>query len=146
MAMISEPVFERISQFDDQTVLFLRKSFPDVKWEAEHLKVFLESSNNIVLVAKMGDSGAGLIRAHILPRYDEKKQEILLHEIDVVPQYQRQGIATGLINKLKDIAKEMSASEIWVITNRSNAVAVKLYEKAGFHSPQSDDVVFIFNR
>ena len=39
----------------------------------------------------------------------------------------------------------MNASEIWVITNRSNQAAMRLYETTGARSPQSDDVVFIYD-
>jgi hypothetical protein len=40
---------------------------------------------------------------------------------------------------------DMNASEIWVITNRSNQAAMRLYETTGAGSPQSDDVVFIYD-
>jgi ribosomal protein S18 acetylase RimI-like enzyme len=63
------------------------------------------------------------LRAHILPRFDAKTAEILLHEIDVLSEYQERGIATALVEEPKEIAVEMNASEIWVITNRSNQAA-----------------------
>jgi aminoglycoside 3-N-acetyltransferase I len=91
------------------------------------------------------DRGLGLLRAHILPRFDAKTAEILLHEIDVLSEYQKRGIATALVEELKEIAVDMNASEIWVITNRSNQAAMRLYETTGARSPQSDDVVFIYD-
>lgn len=133
---------ERITTIDDATVGFLKKNFTgaDWEWDVEHLKTFVES--RILLVAKDGDAGCGVLRAHILPRYDSKGAEILLNEIDTLPTYQRQGVATILIEALKRIAKEIHASEIWVPTNHSNTAAINLYQKCGFvTSDKKDDLI-----
>jgi ribosomal protein S18 acetylase RimI-like enzyme len=134
--------FEQIRSFDDQISSDLKKDFVDVNWSENNLQDFLQNQSNILLIAKDQNKICGLLRAHILNRYDLKGVEILLHEIDVLPECQRQGVAMGLIEKLKEIAKEKSASEIWVLTQGSNEATMGLYTKAGMLRPNSDDVLF----
>ena len=45
--------------------------------------------------------------------------------------YRRRGIATGLINKLREIAREKGAWVIYVQADPPDEPAVKLYESLG---------------
>ncbi len=136
---------EKVLKVDDTLFSVLTKSFDSLAmWDRGNLERFVGSESAILLLARKGDDGCGLLRAHILPRYDSKEPEILLHEIDVSTNYQRQGVGFALIEKLKEIAREQKASEIWVITNRSNEAAMRLYEKAGMKETHNDDVVLQF--
>lgn len=137
---------ERLVETSDQSFDFLKNNFGGVNWNQDNLKNFLSSPNNILLVAKSGDKGLGFLRSYFLPRYDNKGTEILLHEIDVLPSYQKQGVATFLIEKLKEIATQNQISEIWLVTNRSNIAAMALYEKTGGKAPSNDDVVFVYEK
>lgn len=139
------PVIERITELHRETIGLLRKSFPEMKWDEAHLEKFVASPSNILLLASRDGEGCGLVRAHFLQRCDARGKEILLHAMDVVPNYQRQGVATALIKKLKDIAEAENASEIWVLTNRSNTAAFHLYHQTGGVAPHPDDVMFIYD-
>jgi ribosomal protein S18 acetylase RimI-like enzyme len=143
--MNDEMVIERVVHVDTE-ILDCLKSFTEVDWNVEHLKTFISSSQNILLIARKGHDVCGAIRAHVLPRYDDKTAEILLHEIDVLPQYQKIGIATALIHELKRIAKESHVSEMWVVTNKSNEAAMALYNKTGGKIAHDDDVVFVYEK
>ena len=135
---------ERITGYTEEIFDALLRGFPDVQWDRTHLADFVGSPTNILLLARKDGVACGTVRAHFLPRYDAKNTEILLHEIDVSPAYQRQGIGTRLIEKLKEVAKENKASEIWTVTNRSNTGAMKLYQTTGALETHDDDVVFAY--
>ncbi len=139
-------VIEQVSKVDDSLFSLLNKSFSEmVEWDRTNLERFVGSESTILLLARKGSEGCGLLRAHMLYRYDSKNPEILLHEIDVNVAYQKQGIGSALIERLKDIAHERNISEIWVITNRSNEAAMRLYKKAEMKETHTDDVVLQFD-
>ena len=52
--------------------------------------------------------------------------------VAVYPQYRGIGVATALINKVFDFAKEKGLSFVSLEVRASNAAAVSLYEKTGF--------------
>ena len=52
--------------------------------------------------------------------------------VTVYPQYRGIGVATALINKVFDFAKEKGLSFVSLEVRASNTVAVSLYEKTGF--------------
>jgi ribosomal protein S18 acetylase RimI-like enzyme len=54
-----------------------------------------------------------------------------LHEIDVLPSYQRQGIGTALIEELKRICRTEGITKMWLGTSESNIAAMALYQKTG---------------
>ena len=139
------PAVERISEVNDEMFNFLETNFKDVKWDRVHLENFLSSRDNVLLIAKSGNEGAGILRGHFLQRYDDRPAEVFLNEIDVLPQYQGKRIGTFLVEELKRIGKENGSKEVWVITNKSNTGAMRLYEKTGGVTPLEDDVVFVYD-
>jgi ribosomal protein S18 acetylase RimI-like enzyme len=49
-----------------------------------------------------------------------------------------------MIWELKELARRAGACEIWVVTNKSNEAAMRLYRSAGGVSKHDDEVVFEF--
>lgn len=94
-------------------------------YEPEKLRAFLEA-DGILLLAKDGDNIAGMIVAHILPD-PSGKDMFFVFSLDTHPNYRRQGVATMLMNKCKEIAKEKSLAEIWVIADSDNKPANSFY-------------------
>ena len=94
-------------------------------YEPERLRTFLEAGG-VLLLAKDGDNIAGAIVAHILPDPSGKSM-FFVFSLDTHPDYRRQGIATLLMNKCKDIAKEKGLAEVWVIADSDNEPANSFY-------------------
>lgn len=72
---------------------------------------------------------------------------LYIHEVGVLPQYQRQGVGYHLLTQLKCICSFNGITKLFLLTERSNAAACALYEKAGGVKPTSsldDDVVNFF--
>jgi len=95
-------------------------------YEPEKLRAFLEAGG-ILLLAKDGDNIAGGIVAHILPDPSGKNM-FFVFSLDTHPNYRRQGVATILMNKCSEIAKEKGLAEVWIIANSNNEPANKFYQ------------------
>jgi len=105
---------------------------------------FVENDNNILLVAMLNTEICGFLYAYFLERIDGDKPMLFLYSIDVFPDFQRKGIATKLISKLKEIAKSHNCCEIFVMTNERNEAAMRLYRKTGGRRGDADDVLFTY--
>ena len=95
-------------------------------YEPERLRAFLKAGS-ILLLAKDGENIAGVIVAHILPDPSGKNM-FFVFSLDTHPNYRRQGVATMLMNKCKEIAKEKGLVEVWIIANSDNEPANSFYK------------------
>ncbi len=85
----------------------------------------------IHLTAK--DSGiiiGGLV-AYNLKKFEQERSEVYIYDLAVAPEKRRQGVATGLINELRRISKDMGAWGIFVQADYVDRPAIKLYESLG---------------
>jgi aminoglycoside 3-N-acetyltransferase I len=57
--------------------------------------------------------------------------EIYFYDLGVLENYRRRGIATGMINKLREIAREIGSYVIFVQADHGDDPAIKLYESLG---------------
>jgi ribosomal protein S18 acetylase RimI-like enzyme len=53
-------------------------------------------------------------------------------------------VGRSLIAESLRLARECGAGKTWVVTNASNAAAMKLYQATGAVRTASDDVVFVY--
>ncbi|MHC4848139.1 MAG: GNAT family N-acetyltransferase [Planctomycetota bacterium] len=102
------------------------------------LETWLASSRQMMLVALEGRSPVGWVYGYELPRVDREQSMWLLYEIDVSESYRRQGIGSKLLAEFRSRA----AGPVWLLTNRSNAPAMRLYADGEF--PNEDDVLVRF--
>ena len=135
---------ERVGKTDAQTFDRIRTDLDETDWKWGSALEFLSDSSNLLIVAKIAARVVGALIAHRLARLDSQRAQILLYEIDVHPDARRRGVASAMIETLKDLARESGASEIWVITNKSNQAAIQLYRAAGGVAKHDDDIVFEF--
>jgi ribosomal protein S18 acetylase RimI-like enzyme len=103
---------------------------------------FLADGRNLAFGA-YSPSGApvGFVRAVVLTRPDDVRPQVFLYDVDVVPEARRQGHGRALVEALLAECRAMGASEMFVLTNRSNAAAVGLYTSTGAVSDAGDDEV-----
>ena len=102
---------------------------------------FLSNSHNILLSAEVEGILVGQAIAYILESWERDRPMLFLYSIDVVEEYQRQGIGRGLIAATKKIGQAENCSEGFVFTNESNLAAKGLYESTGGQRSNPDDVV-----
>ncbi len=96
-----------------------------------YLESLLGNECFIVLVAQNGNRILGGLAAYILDKFEQERKEIYIYDLAVLKEYRRLGIATGLIKRLKQIAKERGAYIIFVQADKGDNPAIKLYESLG---------------
>jgi len=107
------------------------KTYQDSIPSDEYLDSLLNSDTFIALVANVDDKIVGGLAAYVLKKFEQERSEIYIYDLAVLDGYRRQGIATGLINKLREIARERGAYVIFVQADVGDDPAIKLYESLG---------------
>ena len=101
------------------------------KWYSE---LYLDDSK-MLFVYKENNRILGYIYAKIneLDESNILKEEILIDALYILEEERNKGIATKLIEKIKNIAKEKDIKIITINVLNKNVVAKKLYEKLEFN-------------
>ena len=97
----------------------------------EYLRNLIERKDFIPLVADVEGKVVGGLVAYVLRKFEQERSEIYIYDLAVDENYRRRGIATGLINKLREIAREKGAWVIYVQADHGDDPAIKLYESLG---------------
>ncbi len=97
----------------------------------EYLTKLLAREDFIPLVAIVEGKVVGGLAAYVLQKFEQERSEIYIYDLAVLESHRRQGIATGLIDKLRDIAREIGSYVIYVQADPPDEPAVKLYESLG---------------
>jgi aminoglycoside 3-N-acetyltransferase I len=100
---------------------------------ASYLRKLLAGDTFIALAAVKGDTVVGGIAAYELKKFEQERSEIYIYDLAVAAEHRREGIATALIEKLKDIGARRGAYVIFVQadTGIEDVPAVALYTKLG---------------
>lgn len=120
---------------DDITPEFIskiREAFPpepgDTQdWDLESAKEFVKNTKNILIIAYFDNSLAGFIFGWEVPRL-EKTKHFYIDEVATNEDFQRKGIATKMLEFLKQILIEQEFELYYVLTEEDNIPACKLYE------------------
>lgn len=107
------------------------ESYQSVIPSDEYLNKLLAREDFIPLVAIADGQVVGGLAAYVLQKFEQERSEIYIYDLAVDKNYRRQGIATGLIIKLREIAREIGAYVIYVQADPPDEPAVKLYESLG---------------
>ena len=102
-----------------------------VSWDAEQGQRFLAHPDTLLLVARWDGEACGFLSAYRLQRFDRRGAEVLLYEIGVEEPFQRRGAGRALVEEAKWWAAEVSADELWVLTEDDNVPARALYAATG---------------
>ena len=77
--------------------------------------------------------------------HPDKPAELWVNEVGVAPSHQRRGLATQIIRALFDAGAALGCKQAWVLTERSNAAAIRLYESMGGTEGDDETVLFEFD-
>ena len=70
---------------------------------------------------------------------------MFFYEIEVLSLFQRRGIATSLINRLKSICRGRNIGKMFVLTDCRNNAAQALYRQTGGIEEYNDGVLFVYS-
>jgi ribosomal protein S18 acetylase RimI-like enzyme len=140
----TDTLIVRMKQLDHGILDYLlrKAGVPDPKPNAG----FFKDPKNILLIAYTNEKLSGFLWAHILDSPHSANPKLLLYSIDVFEPFRRRGIATRLIQYLKEIARTCKCRGMFVPTSKSNLAAVALCQTTGGTTQNDDDVTFIYDR
>jgi aminoglycoside 3-N-acetyltransferase I len=119
-------------------------AYQDAVPSDDYLAALLAKPHFIVLVATSGESPrasgdsresrgdvVGGLAAYVLDKFERDRREIYIYDLAVAQGHRRRGVATTLIKRLVEIARERRAYVIFVQADRGDEPAIKLYESLG---------------
>ena len=100
---------------------------------ADYLRRLLGSDTFIALVALKGEEVVGGLVAYELRKFEQERSEFYIYDLAVAAAHRREGIATALVEDLRDIAAARGAYVIFVQadTGIEDAPAIALYDRLG---------------
>lgn len=111
----------------------------DNRWSAE----FLADSRHHLAVAIDAGRVVGMASAlHYV--HPDKPPELWVNEVGVAPTYQGHGVGKQLLAALFERGRELECAEAWVLTERTNAPARRLYASLGGRETPEPPVMFEF--
>jgi len=105
----------------------------------DQIKKFLSEKQNIAIVAKLDDKVIGLIYGYSLTCFDCDKSQFFIYSVDIHEKYRDSGYGSKFVKYAVDWARDNGFSESYVLTDKGNPGACKVYEKAGMKHSKADD-------
>jgi aminoglycoside 6'-N-acetyltransferase I len=105
---------------------------------------FLADPRHHLAVAVEDGLVVGFVSAVHYVHPDKPRPELWINEIGVAATHQRRGLGTRLLRAVFAAAQDLGCAEAWVLTDRSNAAAMRLYAAAGNTETPTDHVMFTF--
>lgn len=100
---------------------------PDDGW----LEDLLGKDHVVALVTLSGKAVVGGLVAYELDKFEQARREIYIYDLAVAEAHRRRGIATALIERLREIATERGAWVVYVQADHGDDPAIALYDKLG---------------
>ena len=96
-----------------------------------YLCSLLGKEHVIALVALVSGQVVGGLVAYELEKFERARSELYIYDLAVAEDYRRRGVATALIQQLRDIAASRGVWVIYVQADYGDNAAIGLYEKLG---------------
>ncbi len=75
---------------------------------------------------------------------DKARPELWINEVGVAPTHQRGGLGKALLRAILEVGRGLGCSEAWVLTERANPAAMRLYSATGGHAGSDELAMFTF--
>ena len=76
--------------------------------------------------------------------HPDKPPELWINEVGVAPSHQGRGVGKAVMRALLHHGELLGCGEAWVLTDRSNHAAMRLYASTGGEEARHDPVMFTF--
>jgi aminoglycoside 6'-N-acetyltransferase I len=105
---------------------------------------FLADPRHHIAVAVEDGVVVGFASAVHYVHPDDPRPELWINEVGVAPAARGQGVAKALLHAVLEVGRALGCSEAWVLTDRANAAAMRLYAAFSGLEPPEDAVMFTF--
>jgi ribosomal protein S18 acetylase RimI-like enzyme len=108
------------------------------------LQEFLSSPLHHLVIASDEGLVVGFASAVQYVHPDKSRPELWVNEVGVSPSHQKRGVGKAIMHALLELAREAGCAEAWVLTERNNQPAMKLYQSVGGEEENMEIVMFSF--
>ncbi|AKM08032.1 AAC(3)-I family aminoglycoside N-acetyltransferase [Pelagerythrobacter marensis] len=93
----------------------------------------LARKDTILLAAEADGAMVGALAGYVLPKFEQARSEIYIYDLAVVSAWRRRGVATGLIDEVRRIARAVGSWVVYVQADigEEDAAAIALYDRIG---------------
>jgi aminoglycoside 6'-N-acetyltransferase I len=105
---------------------------------------FLADPRHHLVVAVDNGQVVGFVSAVHYVHPDKPRPELWINEVGVAATHRGRGLGTRLLRSLFGVAQGLGCAEAWVLTDRANTAAMRLYAAAGSTEAPTDHVMFTF--
>jgi ribosomal protein S18 acetylase RimI-like enzyme len=112
--------------------------------DVKSTREFLSDPRHHLVVALDGGIVVGFASGVHYFHPDKPAPELFVNEVGVAPSHQRRGVAKRILATLFEAGREAGCTQAWVLTERENAAALRLYEAAGGEEERAVPVMFSF--
>lgn len=112
--------------------------------DAGATRKFLEDARHHLAVAVEDGMVVGFASAVHYVHPDDPRPEMWINEVGVAPTHQGRGVGKAVLRALLEVARGLGCSEAWVLTDRRNAPAMRLYSSLGAVEAPDDAVMYTF--
>ncbi|RWO30821.1 MAG: GNAT family N-acetyltransferase [Mesorhizobium sp.] len=117
----------RLFSGDDALVMRVAEDVFDEPVRLDRLAAYLREPGHFMIVALADGTVVGQCAA-VIHRHPDKVSELYIDEVGVAPAFQRQAIATKMLDAMFELGREHGCEEAWVGTEPDNVAAQALYE------------------
>ncbi len=105
---------------------------PELRVPGEiHIQSLIANKAIIFLAAYSEGKVIGGLTAYVLPSVYSEKHEMYLYDLAVLTDHQRQGVGRNLLEELKERARVLDVSEIYVQADIADNGALAFYRATG---------------
>ena len=113
-----------------------------IAWE--RAREFLADPRHHLIVAIHDGTIVGFVSAVHYVHPDKSQPELWINEVGVADGYRGQGIGKAIVRETLNVGRRLGCAEAWVLTERSNEAAMRLYASSGGEVAPEDAVMFTF--
>jgi aminoglycoside 3-N-acetyltransferase I len=108
-----------------------RETYAANQPDDRYLRRLLGSDTFVALVAQVGARVVGGLAGYVLPKFEQARSEFYIYDLAVDSGYRRRGVATAMIERLRQLATARGIYVIFVQADHGDDPAIALYTKLG---------------
>ena len=134
----------RLNPGDDALVMRVAEDVFDEPVRPDRLAAYLREPGHFMIVAVAEGIVVGQCAA-VIHRHPDMVSELYIDEVGVSPAFQRQGIATKMLDAMFELGRELGCEEAWVGTEPDNIAARAVYEaRKEPHGAAEEFVMYVY--
>jgi ribosomal protein S18 acetylase RimI-like enzyme len=136
--------FKVLQAGDEQVLSRVAPGVFDFQIEERLTAEFLQDPRHHLAVAIDEDVVVGFASAvHYI--HPDKPAELWINEVGVAPTHRNRGVARALLELIFGVGRREGCSTAWVLTERENTPAMRLYRACRGEEAEGETVMFSFN-